>query len=340
MRQSKRGFTLIELLVVIAIIAILVALLLPAVQQAREAARRGSCKNNLKQIGVAIHNYHDVHNVFPPALINSGRYNGGVAVNGPILNTNGWQMLMPYYEQIGLYNQMDFSIASNRSDAYGQGLAGLAGDDTFNRQFTKTPIEILMCPSHPDAGLTLTYTGGTPHYHMTDAVRTSYLFATGVFTDYNANYGAYARDVRRGAFGNNGATTMAGMRDGSSNTVIVGEAWGGGGQGTKTSYVYGPWGLTGTHTCCHGRTVSNSSSYALPANFNVNNYPRDWHINSVWQGTDPLRRTYAWVFNSGHTGGAQFVMGDGSVQFMSENMEYHIFGQLTYVSDGQAAQVP
>jgi len=103
LRRGSRssGFTLIELLVVIAIIAILVALLLPAVQQAREAARRTQCRNNLKQMGIALANYHDVYNVHPPALINSGRledlpfYSGG----NKVLNTTGWTLLLPYLEQ-------------------------------------------------------------------------------------------------------------------------------------------------------------------------------------------------------------------------------------------------
>ncbi|MHC4879918.1 MAG: type II secretion system protein, partial [Planctomycetota bacterium] len=86
--RRRRAFTLIELLVVIAIIAILVALLLPAVQSAREAARRSQCKNNMKQMGIALHSYHDTYNVLPPALMNSGRYNNGSHYN-PASNGNG-----------------------------------------------------------------------------------------------------------------------------------------------------------------------------------------------------------------------------------------------------------
>ena len=101
------GFTLIELLVVIAIIAILVALLLPAVQQAREAARRSSCKNNLKQLGLALHNYHDVHRVFPPAQLRGRNSSTGIEYG----NAASWgAMLLPFIEQAPLYDQMNFSI--------------------------------------------------------------------------------------------------------------------------------------------------------------------------------------------------------------------------------------
>ncbi|MEZ6133148.1 MAG: DUF1559 domain-containing protein, partial [Planctomycetaceae bacterium] len=110
-RQSRKsGFTLIELLVVIAIIAILIALLLPAVQQAREAARRTECKNKLKQLGLAFHNYHDTHNTFPAALYSSGRYNSAAYFSGnnTVKNVTGWQMILPYMDQAALYNQFDF----------------------------------------------------------------------------------------------------------------------------------------------------------------------------------------------------------------------------------------
>ena len=114
-KRSSKGFTLIELLVVIAIIAILIALLLPAVQQAREAARRTQCKNNIKQWGLALHNYHDTHRVMPPALLNSGRYNNA-SFHGPgVLNTTGWVFLLPFIDQSPMYNLYDFNAVSSGS---------------------------------------------------------------------------------------------------------------------------------------------------------------------------------------------------------------------------------
>ncbi|QDT65393.1 DUF1559 domain-containing protein [Calycomorphotria hydatis] len=133
-RQSKFGFTLIELLVVIAIIAILIALLLPAVQQAREAARRSQCKNNLKQLGLALHNYHDAHNIFPRGNFEKANTNcgyGGYSYTGISAHT----MLLPYVEQTAVYNEFDFNQAFDQSP---------------NRDAKTARITTFLCPSDLD----------------------------------------------------------------------------------------------------------------------------------------------------------------------------------------------
>ena len=243
-------------------------------------------------------------------------------------NTTGWALLLPFLDQAPAYNQYNFDVCSSCSSPYGH---PTSGDDSLNATVISERISVFECPSDVSAGEVSSYgAGGTSFYARREARRTSYLFATGVFTDYNASWRTYASDVRRGAFGNDGAAKMRDLIDGSSNTILVGEATGG---GNKTSTHYGPWGLTGTHTCCHGRVVSSSSTAVAEANFAP--YQAQWHINASWTPTDPLKKTYAWVFGSKHVGGAHFLLGDGSVRLLSENMNYRTFGLLNYIADNQ-----
>jgi prepilin-type N-terminal cleavage/methylation domain-containing protein len=280
---KNQGFTLIELLVVIAIIAILIALLLPAVQQAREAARRTQCKNYLKQWGLALHNYHDTFNTFPAALYQSGRYNNPTYYSGntKVANVTGWFMLLPYIEQSSLYNQYNFNQRAVTSDG-GYGLAQLALSAT-NAALVITPIPALECPSHPEAG-PKTAQASTFYERINGTRQTSYLMASGVFTDYDSPWPSKSADYRQGTFGNDGAAKMRDLVDGTSNTTVVGEAWGGGRY--KTSSSYGPWGLSGIHTSVHGRVVSvalGSAGCATPADagcYSVSNYPVQWKINA------------------------------------------------------------
>lgn len=151
----RRAFTLIELLVVIAIIAILVALLLPAVQQAREAARRTQCKANLKQIGIAMANYHDVHSTLPPGVISSGGLHTPDASQGEqhrdALNHTAWALILPYIDQAALYDQWDFNIASNgylRNTNYViPGGTVVGGWPNANTPLAQTKLGVYMCPS-------------------------------------------------------------------------------------------------------------------------------------------------------------------------------------------------
>jgi len=160
-RRSLQGFTLVELLVVIAIIGILIALLLPAVQAAREAARRSQCVNNLKQIGLAAQNYHDTHRVFPPAGLNYGAL-GAVPTVMPnnIMNTSGFVLMLPFLEQQPLYSRYNQNASASDS-IYNGAKAGstIAGTPTGgNDAIAATQLPAFLCPS--DDGQRVMGTGG------------------------------------------------------------------------------------------------------------------------------------------------------------------------------------
>lgn len=328
-KKFRTGFTLVELLVVIAIIGVLVGLLLPAVQQAREAARRMSCSNNLKQLGLAAHNYHDTFNVLPPALQNSGRYNNEqyhLDTAGGVKNTTGWAMMLPFLEQASIHENFNFDVSTSRSSPYG---IPLVGDATLNSELYSTRVSTFECPSHPQAGERSSYdVGGTSFYARENAVRTSYFFSTGFYTDYSRPYELTNGNVQQGMFGNNGAAKFAAVTDGLSNSLAFGEGAGG---RSKTSRHYGPWGLSGIHTGVHGRVVVRDVSSGInPSASESQNYS----INGAWNN-DARRRTYAWIFGSYHPGGAQFAYGDGSVRFLSESMDFVQFARLAYIHDNE-----
>ena len=201
MPHRRRGFTLIELLVVIAIIAILIALLLPAVQQAREAARRTQCKNNLKQIGLALHNYHDSHLVFP-----TSHFVGNVLRPGYDFTHWAWaSMILPYVDQAPLYNRFQAGPLSPKQ-AY-----------AIDSKLFTTPLEVFICPSDPEAPTNRNRPFriiGQPGQPEVFIAKSNY---PGVAGDEENNAG-------RGVFHTD--STCARIRDitdGTSNTLLVGE---------------------------------------------------------------------------------------------------------------------
>ncbi|MCC6510170.1 MAG: DUF1559 domain-containing protein [Pirellulaceae bacterium] len=333
MRVRQRAFTLVELLVVIAIIGIWVGLLLPAVQAAREAARRMSCSNNLKQIGLALHNYHSAHKIFPPAILGSGQLTNNAGQVRFVLNTTGWAMLLPQVEQTAAYNQYNFGACSSsaRNSAY---TAPLMGNDQINAAIYGARYPFLECPSHTDAGEVFNNLPGTQDlYSMRNARRTSYLFSSGQMTENNSVYSnLLPRRLRGlGAFGMDGSATLDDIIDGTSNAMAVGESVGG---RRKVDPKWGPWGLTGTRTCCTG-TVKADTDDAAPVGkaFVLNpTLQRDYHINSAYNN-DAQRRHFAWTFSSMHTGGAQFTSCDGSVRFISETIDFLVLARYAYVAD-------
>ena len=327
-RRQSRGFTLIELLVVIAIIAILIALLLPAVQQAREAARRTQCKNNLKQLGLAIHNYHDTFSSFPFAWM-----------VGNDLNVSTWGIqILPYIEQANLYAQWDSKVpAFVEAAAFFKPATAVAQ----NLQVIQTPLEGFLCPStvaDPFDDYELPANAGGPGVppvalHWT-AARSDFCVTTGVLGTFaNIAYAGNPGGSRGGALnavgaGADGITKMRDLTDGTSNTFLIGERVGGARvirkgnvEDVTLTAAFGKqngggWGdfLNGEHWL--GGALYDGTPGGGPCAINC--------INLRGQG-----------FYSFHTGGAQFLMGDGSVKFISENIAASIMAGLITRSKGE-----
>jgi len=341
MKRSRNAFTLVELLVVIAIIGVMVGLLLPAVQAAREAARRMSCGNNMKQLGLALHNYHSTFNTFPPARFASGQLNNNISLAIPVKNTTGWAMLLPSLEQQAAYERYNFNVCSSsaRRSNY-PATAPVLGIDTVNEPIYSTRFSFLECPSHVDAGEAMTNLPGTQDlYSMRNARRTSYFFSSGQYNDDSSIYpNLAARRLRGlGAFGTDGAAKFGDISDGTSNAIAIGESRGG---RTKSATNFGPWGLNGVRTCCFG-VVDADANTAIPGTLITFSavHVRDYHINSA-HNNDPQGRQFAWTFGSQHPGGAQFTLCDGSVTFLTESMDYLTLVRLAYILDGEPVTLP
>ncbi len=308
--SRSRGFTLIELLVVIAIIAILIALLLPAVQQAREAARRSQCKNNLKQVGLAIHNYADTHTILPPGTIAPGRaYCNNLGTQGRNLNHVMHQLILPFLEQSAIYNQIDFKRASGparHTSSCDANTATFVAQDVLNRR-----LVVYQCPSDGYTDTLHQLTSADSAYHVQRGYRTSYglisaqheIVGSGFVNNYTAS-----SDRLKGILGDNGSGKFRDASDGLSNTLFLIET-----RFEKTSTSYGPFWNQYAHTGW------------LSATYGINR-PR---------AGDALNRIYAWSAGSTHTGGAHALLGDGSVRFLSENINSAILPALVSCGGGE-----
>jgi prepilin-type N-terminal cleavage/methylation domain-containing protein len=318
--SRKHGFTLIELLVVIAIIAILIALLLPAVQQAREAARRTQCRNNLKQLGLAMHNYHDTHNIMPPGSIMNVGQNGRPDVNWS--DDNSWYpMIFPYIDQGPLYNSIDFRFAL----AAGGGTVAAVGSTYYgNDQAQKAIIPGFGCPSD---GVVVGEPGGG-----WAVARVNYVANFG-----NTDYGQRTKGTEtfRGApFGFQKGARMRDFQDGTSNTLLMSEVIAPDGQGWEGPLANAPYaggaGYTGYFTPnsrsfdeIARRCPTTGQGTGLPGCTQVGNNPDDVVNNTI-------------ASRSRHTGGVHSLMGDGSVRFFSDNIDQGTWRGLSTTAGGES----
>jgi prepilin-type N-terminal cleavage/methylation domain-containing protein/prepilin-type processing-associated H-X9-DG protein len=292
-RAKRRGFTLIELLVVIAIIAVLIALLLPAVQQAREAARRTQCKNNLKQIGLALHNYEETFKILPMAVQTADYRNAGQYSRGTGYSWSTY--ILPFIDGVNVYNQFDLSYPLANTD-FPQS-ANNARTATTALPWARCPTD--TAPSNVDRG-----SPGDKGYVANQAVCSYKLSVAGYSGSGDPNSNLQRRN---GVFIESFGHRLRDISDGLSNTVFGGEV---------------TWKLSDVGSL-YGRVQPASGS---SAGWNTAD---DYARSAVSYGEIPLNPNPAiesakhvkGSFHSLHEGGAQFLFGDGSVRFISENIQ-------------------
>ncbi|MBM82015.1 MAG: prepilin-type cleavage/methylation domain-containing protein [Planctomycetaceae bacterium] len=276
-KRRQRGFTLVELLVVITIIATLIALILPAVQKAREAARATQCKNNLKQVGLAMHNYHELHNIFPPGVCTSPNFPTDMGVWS-------WQsMILPYLDQEPLYNQL----------APGNLHFSNALDDAQQVSLMQTVLPIFLCPSDPSVRLNVPRS-------MTSATGGSAKLATGNIV---GSLGVETESPTDGVLYINSDIRVDDILDGASNVFMAGER--------STLNGAGVWAGATNRVC--GMTVPSDCNAAVYA-------PVSYAMQTGVRLEVPTETWPQIPFSSEHIGGANFLMSDGNVRFISENI--------------------
>ncbi|MHC2068249.1 DUF1559 family PulG-like putative transporter [Bremerella sp. T1] len=292
--KKPSGFTLVELLVVIAIIGVLIALLLPAVQQAREAARRMQCSNNLKQLSLGLHNYHDTFGTLPPGALNS--------------NTLGWHcFVLPFIEQGPLHDQFNFNAgawnASTNKEGPNKNIHGL------------NQIDMFMCPSSPR--LETTHGSST----LTDGRKTFTTHYYGVMGPYGTNSVTGATYPHEPNPSGHGGFCQGGMMlldksvkfrdatDGLSNTYVLSEI--GGENGSFASWVRGVSG--------NGMASSKNIRYGIGLQSESGG-----NFNNI-------------SFSSEHPGGVMFALGDASVSFVSETIDFDVYQSAASKAGGEPA---
>jgi prepilin-type N-terminal cleavage/methylation domain-containing protein/prepilin-type processing-associated H-X9-DG protein len=357
MKGKLRGFTLIELLVVIAIIAVLVSLLLPAVQQAREAARRSQCKNNLKQLGLAFANYESSFARLPAAVYLIGAQGGTINNIGeggynlpPTTKEDGnvhmWaEMLLPNLDQGNVYNAINFNVPMAFGSPSGGAVANLVSGGNYPAAqnfavISNSIIPSFICPTTPRSGNTNNYLNDW----WVGSFSGSQFYNAGGVSDYTApdiGGGLHIQkssdtmiDADQGA---NLGLRLAAVRDGLSNTAMI----------VECANKANEWAM-GRQIAVNNESGANDINGSPALGGDVWN---DWQMGvNIIRAITP-GSTYAggrsngqctincnnkWNLYSMHSGGAQVVMGDGSVRFLSQNISVLTMYNLLCINDGNA----
>lgn len=352
MSSRRRGFTLIELLVVIAIIAVLIALLLPAVQQAREAARRTQCRNNMKQLGLAMHNYHDTYMLYPPAYTYAlGPILANALdedVNSPYetFNVHGYnEFMLPYMDQLTIYNQINFLACAFGPVNFSAALPDPAYNITYdNSAVTKNIVPSFICPSTPRTSNQGVVNVGSALNPLLTGLQINH---PGAFTDYSPMGGLVgtSNGFRKlvidpvaveaepaGLMQNDSVLTVTKVTDGTSNTIALAELAG------RNSL----W-RKGKKISDHNATATTFPDVKGTYGGMWNEYSNweNWNAGSLYDGTGGKGPCIINCTNASgggmysfHPGSCTILMGDGAARSLGDNTAGLVIGRLITAQGG------